>query len=251
VNIANTPWATQSTGSNTSIWNAAGYGGVSVADITSAALTTSNTSSTIQPWLLTSIGSYSQQFVLTVGTVTGTTPTMDTVVQESPDWGTTWVDVYHFPRVTAWNVVLYSPQIRFTWNRIRYVRTVWWSSPSITNGISRNMFSQPWQVYKNFINRTIDPNTLNSTTPTYWTAGCYNLTAFITTTSATAPAQYQMEWSQDWASWYSMGTATTATAWQTVVINVVDIVPNFARLRVSTAGTTVVQNNVTLTAIWF
>lgn len=251
VNIANTPWMTQSTGSTASIWNAAGYGWFVVADITSAALTTSNTSATLTPWLIGSIGTYSQQFVLTVGTVTGTAPTMDTVVQESPDSGTTWVDIYHFPRVTASNVVLYSPQIRFTGNRIRYVRTVGWSSPSITNAISRNMFSQPWQVYKNFIDRTINPNTLNTTTPTYWTAWCYNFTAFITTTSATTPAQYQMEWSQDWVSWYSLWSAATATAWATVTINVVDILANFVRLRVSTAGTTVVQNNITITAIWF
>src|SRR5215475_9473584 len=43
----------------------------------------------------------SYQFIADVGTVTGTSPTIDIAIQTSPDGGTTWYDVWRFAQITA------------------------------------------------------------------------------------------------------------------------------------------------------
>ena len=56
-------------------------------------------------------------------------------------------------------------------------------------------------------------------------------TGAVTTTAAI----YQAEGSEDGTNYYDIGTATSAAQNKTTVINVVDFIPKFVRLRVSTA----------------
>lgn len=106
-----------------------------IADITSAALTTTTTTGTLTP---TFGNSYIVQIPVTV--VTGTTPTMQTTVQESNDSGTNWYNVYAFPTITTTGFY-YSPPLEFKGNRVRYVQTVTGTTPSFTRAINRLQMS--------------------------------------------------------------------------------------------------------------
>lgn len=69
---------------------------VGIADIASAALTSSSTTAAISNAV-----SNAYQVVIPVTAVSGTSPTMDITIQESDDGGTNWFTVYQFPRITA------------------------------------------------------------------------------------------------------------------------------------------------------
>lgn len=54
------------------------------------------------------------RFILAVGTVSGTTPTFDAVLQDSPDGGTTWVNLpLRFTQVTVTGTAATNPYIIF------------------------------------------------------------------------------------------------------------------------------------------
>jgi hypothetical protein len=54
------------------------------------------------------------RLILAVGTVSGTTPTFDAVLQDSPDGGTTWVNLpLRFTQVTATGTAATDPYIIF------------------------------------------------------------------------------------------------------------------------------------------
>jgi hypothetical protein len=54
------------------------------------------------------------RLILAVGTVTGTSPTFDAVLQDSPDGGTTWVNLpLRFTQVTATGTAANDPYIIF------------------------------------------------------------------------------------------------------------------------------------------
>uniref|UniRef100_UPI003989915B hypothetical protein n=1 Tax=Mycetocola sp. TaxID=1871042 RepID=UPI003989915B len=138
--------AIQSTGSASQVWNAAGYGGLLVNDIVSAAITSTATSSAITPGVIGNIGTYSHTFNVAVTAITGSGAYMDVSVEESADNGTNWIRVYEFPRITA-NGSFTSPKLRSTFGtRFRYVRTVGGTTPSITNSVNRIMWSTPGEL---------------------------------------------------------------------------------------------------------
>jgi len=236
--VASSIGATQSSGSNTTQWSAAGWGGFLVADVTSAAITTTTTSSTIVPGSLNNVGTYAHSFVVPVTAVSGTTPTMDVGIEESPDAGTTWVRIYDFPRITATGVY-YSPQIPATWGtRYRYVRTVTGTTPSFTHAINRIQFSTNPLFLKQFIDRSIVATTLNSTTPTYVSDGCKNIQLTVYGgTITTSPATFIIEGSENGTDWYGTG-GTGVTAGSGAVTNTfyANFVPKFVRAKVSVAG---------------
>ena len=102
-----------------------------IADVASAALTTTTTTAAFTP---TFGCSYEVNIPVTV--VSGTSPTLDVTVQESDDTGTNWFDVYTFPRITATGIYR-SPKLPLTGNRVRYVQTVGGTTPSFTRSINR------------------------------------------------------------------------------------------------------------------
>jgi hypothetical protein len=111
-------------------------------DVASAAITTSATTSTVQPtW------GVSQFFSVVVTAVSGTSSTYGVAVQESPDGGTTWLDVYTFPLIIAIGTYT-SPLIAESGRVYRYVQTVaGTASPSFTRAINRYMSNVQVQPY--------------------------------------------------------------------------------------------------------
>lgn len=205
-----------------------------VNDVTSAALTSTTSTSAVTP----AASTISQEFNVIVTAVSGTNQTLDVVVQESDDSGTNWYDIYHFPRITA--VGQYrSPMIPATGNRIRYVQTVAGSSPSFTRSINRIQSHLSAPIQKQFFDRVIALNTLNSNTLPYFTDGCSILNAVVNVGNVvvTAP-NVVLEGSAEGLAntWYRLGSELQTANNTLSYITVTDALPRFARVRVSAAG---------------
>lgn len=216
-----------------------------VADITSAAITSTTTTSAVTPGFGTC---YSVNIPVTA--TSGTNQTLDVSIEESDDSGTNWFKVYDFPRITATGMYR-SPIIRLTGNRVRYVQTVGGSSPSFTRSINRLQSNTNNEAVRQLIDRTIVLTTLNSTTPSLDTRDAGNRTQLVVNVGAittTAPA-LQLEGSDDnGASWYAIGTPLAAVASSTVQLTVTDINAALLRARVSTAGVGVTAGYVMIKA---
>jgi hypothetical protein len=210
-----------------------------IADVVSAALTTTTTTAAIVP----SFGTcYEVNIPVTV--VTGTSPTLDVVVQESDDTGVNWFDVYHFPRITG--VGSYrSPKLPFTGNRIRYVQTVGGTTPSFTRAINRLQSSDDTVAVRQIIDRAISITTLNAATAGLNVQNCRNAQLIVNIGTAATPPALQLEASDDGGlSWYALGSPLTAVASSTVQVTINNINAQQIRARVSTAGVTVVAGYV-------
>lgn len=204
---------------------------VGIADIASAALTATNTGSAISNALGNGF-----QVTIPVIAVSGTSSTMDVRIEESFDGGTNWVTLYEFQRITA-NGSYNSPILRASGRHIRYVRTLGGTSPSFTHSVTRNTlpFIQA-EPQKRIIDRTIVPNTLNSTTPVLFQGAANNIQLVVNMGAITTTApQFQLEGSEDGTNWYSIGTPLLAVASSTVEVTV-NKSATFVRARVSTAG---------------
>jgi hypothetical protein len=205
----------------------------SVADVASAAITTTATVAAITPAL-----GISYQVNIPVTVVSGTNPTMDVRIEESDDGGTNWFTVHDFPRITAVGIYR-SPLIPVNGNRVRYVQTIAGTTPSFTRAINRLQSNYPALPVRQLIDRTIAPNTGNSVTPVLLTRDCGNSTQLVVNMGAittTAP-QFQLEGSDDFgATWYAIGAPLTGVASSTVQQTVNSINAAAIRVRVSTAG---------------
>lgn len=204
-----------------------------VNDIASAALTTTSTSSAITP----ASSALSQEFNVIVTAVSGTNPTLDVVVQESDDTATNYYDVYHFPRITATGQYR-SPLIPLTGNRIRYVRTIGGTgTPSFTNSVNRIQSHTSNPIQRQFFDRTVAPNTLNSTTPSFFTEGCADINVFVNMGAITTTAPtFALQVSADNTNWVQVGADITTAASTTSVLQVSNILARFSRLLVKSAG---------------
>lgn len=232
--------AVQSTGINTTQWSAAGWGGFLVNDIASAAITSTATSAAITPGSTANIGTYAHSFSVIVTAATGTTPTLDVSIEESPDNGTNWVRIYDFPRITATGTYT-TPIIPATWGtRYRYVRTVGGTSPSFTMSLNRMQFSTTVPMIRQFFDRSIVLTTANSTTPSYYVDRAKVIQVMLTLLAATTPPVLTIEGSEDNVNWYALPGATlTGVANSTEVVYIVNVAPKFVRARVSTIGATI------------
>jgi hypothetical protein len=240
---------TQSTGTNTTVWNAAGFGGFLVADIASAAITATATSAAITPGSVANIGTYSHTFNVVVTAVSGTTPTLDVGIEESPDNGTNWIRVYDFPRITA-NGSYVSPKLRATYGtRFRYVRTVAGTTPSFTMSLNRIQWSTPGELTRQWFDRSISLTTVNSQTPVYNVDGCNLFQVTTNLGAATTAPVLQFQGSEDSVNWYNLGSQFTPTASTTTIQVIKDFVPKFARVIVATAGATVTPGYISVKAL--
>lgn len=213
-------------------------------DVASSAITSSATTGTITP----TNNSVAHIYQVVVTALSGTNPTMDVVVQESDDNGTNWYDVWHFPRITA-SGIYRSPMIRALGTRVRYVQTLSGTSPSFTRSINRISSPNNGLLYKNFISRTIAPNTLDSTTSTFLTLGCSKLqmTVHMGAITTTAPV-IALEGSEDGTNWYELGTLTpTANAMSS--LSVANVLPTFVRADIKTAGSGATLNYLQIRAM--
>ena len=210
----------------------------SIADVASAAITTTTTTAAITPTFGTA---YTVSIPVTA--VSGTNPTLDIWIEESDDGGTNWVRIYDFPRITATGMYR-SPPINLRGNRVRYVQTLTGTTPSFTRSVNRLQSSAPGLHIRRFLDRTIVPNTLNSTTGTYNIEGCSNINIYALCSAQTTPATLTLQFSDDWTNWHTSTNTLNTVVWfaQTKVQNEQW---KFCRLIVSSAGT-----GITLTEIW-
>lgn len=214
-------------------------------DIVSGAITTTATSSSISP----ANNALSNEFNVMVTAVSGTNPTLDVVVQESDDTGVNWYDVYHFPRITAIGQYR-SPLIPLTGNRIRYVRTVSGTSPSFTNAVNRQQSNTPQPLQRQFSDRTIAPNTLNSVTPTFFVEGCADLNVFVCMGAVTTTAPVlAFEISYDNVNWWQVGADIITAASTNSLLQASNVLGRFARIRVKTAGSGATLNYVVVKGV--
>lgn len=203
---------------------------VTVADIASAALTTSTTTAAITP-----AQGISYQVNIPVTAVTGGSPTLDVSIEESDDAGTNWFKVYDFPRITAAGMYR-SPAITLVGNRVRYVQTVGGTTPSFTRSLNRLQSHNPAQFLRQLINRTIDPNTLNSTSAVLGVADATNFNVLIRCTAQTTAATITLQFSHDNVNWHTT-TNTLTTAVGFAHLKVQNEKWAFVRGIVSAAGT--------------
>lgn len=217
-----------------------------VADVASAALTTTTTTSAVTP----TFGS-TYQVNIPVTAVTGTNPTLDVAIEESDDSGTNWYRVYEFPRITA--IGMYrSPLLKMRGNRIRYVQTVAGTSPSFTRAINRLQSNTVTSLQVQFVDRTIVPNTLNSTTPTYLVEGCNSIALSVYITAQTTAATIALQVSDDGTNWISLSSpaAITTAVGVTQTTSAADVMQwKFARAIVSSAGTGITLGYVSLKGV--
>jgi len=205
----------------------------SVADVASAAITTTTTTAAFTP-----ANGCSYTIFIPVTVVSGTTPTLDVMVQESDDAGTNWFDVYQFPRITATGAYR-SPALKLIGNRVRYVQTITGTTPTFTRAIARLQRQCVVDKTAQLFDRTISLTTLNAVTTSLNTMGISNAQLVINLGAATTPPQIQLEGSDDSANWYALGSPLTGVASSTVQVTVADVSPRFLRARVSVVGATV------------
>ncbi|MCW2275156.1 hypothetical protein GJ654_10500 [Rhodoblastus acidophilus] len=215
-----------------------------VADVASAALTATTTTAAFTP----TFGSeYEVNIVL--GAVTGTTPTLDVVVQESDDSGTNWYDVYHFERITAGNQVVRSPKLVLTGNRVRYVQTVGGTTPSFTRAVNRLQGNAQVDTVRRLFDRsTIVLTTLGSATPALAARGCKNAQLVINLGAATTPPVMKLQATENGADWYDLPGTVSGVASSTVQLTVNNINALAIRAAVGTAGVTVTAGYVAVKA---
>lgn len=214
---------------------------VPVADIASAALTTSATSTAIAPTYGTS---YTVSVPVTA--VTGTTPTLDIGIEESDDTGTNWYRVYDFPRITTTGMYR-SPQLRLRGNRIRYVRTVGGTSPSFTMSLNRLQSSAIGSLVAQIYDRTIVPNTASSVSASLYCEAMTKLTMIVRCTAQTSAATIDLQVSEDGTNWVNAGASVTTVVG---VVRTPSLIVNakFARAFVTAAGTGITLGEVVIKA---
>lgn len=201
-------------------------------DVASAARTVTFTSATLNA----SQGSMSASVAVLVTAVSGTAPTMDCVQQQSNDTGTTWYDTYHFERITATGVYNSEP-MRWTGSRFRYVCTIAGTTPSFTFSISRVDLQDNAATIRRFFDRTLAPNSTNSTTASWYTEGCSTYQFYTDFSSCTIQPIMALDVSEDNTNFASSGLTLTPSANGFATSTASTLLSKFTRLRATTGGT--------------
>lgn len=174
--------------------------GLLVADVASAAITTTTTSSTFTPGFGVA---YTVNIPVTAISGGGN---MSVAVQESSDTSTNWYTVYTFPNITATGSYN-SPMTMCTGNRVRYVQTLT-GITSITRAINRiESNTSAEQVYKNLIDTSIVPSTTNSTTASCFVENTNTYTAIVNQGAGGSAVNFALDGSDDNQNWV-LGIAT-------------------------------------------
>jgi hypothetical protein len=186
---------------------------------------------------ISTLNSHAHSFLIT-NIITGGTGSIDAVIQESYDTGSNWVDIYHLDRVTGVGTVRQTvPSLKINGDRVRYAWTV---TGTITATMSALRI--PRQVtsgnLRRIYNRTLDPNTLGSSTPALFTEGCEYTDLIVNMAAGGTAPVIQLQGSEDNTNWYNIGAALTATVGSTTAVSVADgSLPKFTRATVATTGT--------------
>lgn len=129
-----------------------------------------------------------------------------------------------------------------------YVQTVTGTSPSFTRAVNRLQRSDDAPLRVQFINRTIVPNTLNSTSPTYYVEGCAKFNVTVRCSAQSTAATIAVQLSADGTNWFNHATTIT-TAVGIVQAKISDEQWKFARLIVVSAGTGVTLGEAVITGV--
>ena len=213
-----------------------------VVDIASAAITATTTSAGVSV-----LNTQGQAFGFAVTAISGTTPTLDVSIQESLD-GTNWKTIYDFERVTA-NGYFTSPLLQIKGSQIRYVRTVGGATPSITMAAFRIQASTEGLFIRRMFDRTINPLTLSSVTPSLDAESATAVQLTVSLGACTTVPSYILQSSEDGATWTNIGATLAGIASAQAQAVVTGFMGKFVRAIVTTAGTGVTQNFVVLKAI--
>jgi hypothetical protein len=195
------------------------------------------------------LNSHAQSFQVTNLITTGT-GSIDAVIQESYDAGANWVDIYHLDRVTGAGTVRQQiPSLKVNGDRVRYAWTVTGTLTTATMSVIRIPRQVTSGNLRRIYNRTLDPNTLNSSTPALFTEGCEYTDLIVNMAAGGTAPVIQLQGSEDNSNWYNIGTALTATVGAVTALSVADgSIPKFSRATVSTAGAGSVLNYVAIKA---
>jgi hypothetical protein len=213
-----------------------------VIDVASAAQTTSQTSGNIVTGNIQACSFAVFVTALNAGT------TLDIQVQETMDNSgfTNYYTVYTFERISAVGQY-YSPPIKLSGSGLRYIRTVAGGTPStsITNSVVRVSRSGQAESIKRFVNRTIDPNTLNSNTGSFFCEGVEDFNLIVRCTAQTTAATIALQFSMDNTNWYT--STTTVTTVNGIAQAKTDNEQwKFVRATVTAAGTGITLGEVTI-----
>lgn len=204
-----------------------------LADIASGSITTTTTSASISNSL-----AQCMSIVVAVTGASGTGQTLDIVLQESMNNSVDWYDIYHFPRITTVGAYQ-TPVLKLAGVNYRIIRTVAGVTPNFTMSLTRTNRQIGTGYNKSFINRTIDPNTLNSVSPSYFTDGCDRIHLCVTMSSGGSVSPvFKLQGSEDQTNWYDLGAATITGAPSTsLAVSYSGLQPKYTRAIVATAGT--------------
>ncbi len=198
---------------------------------------------------ISTLNSHAHSFQVTNLITTGT-GSIDAVIQESYDAGANWIDIFHLDRVTGVGTVRQQiPSLKVNGDRIRYAWTVTGTLTTATMSVIRIPRQVTSGNLRRIYNRTLDPNTLGSSTASLFTEGCEYTDLIVNmAASGTAPV-IQLQGSEDNTNWYNIGTALTATVGSTTALSLADgSVPKFCRATVATAGAGSTLNYIAIKA---
>jgi hypothetical protein len=218
--------------------NSAALSATQVADIASSAITTTQTSANIA-----TTATQAASFGVFVSAISGAGAAMDVQVQETMN-GTEFYTIYTFERITAIGQY-YSPAIKLSGSGLRYLRTISGTTPSVTNSVNRIQRSGQAETVRRFINRAIDPNTLNSNTGSFFCDGVEDFNLIVRCTAQTTAATIALQFSMDNTNWYTSTTTVTT-------VNGIEHAKTdnqqwkFVRATVTAAGTGITLGEVTI-----
>lgn len=207
------------------------------ADVGNGARTTTFVSGSLTP----ASGTMSASYSVAVNGVSGTSPTMDCVLKESWDSGTTFQDVYHWERITA-NGVYVTEQMRLTGNRLMYTCTIAGTTPSFTFAINKISSQVNGMVVRKFFDRTINLNLANSTSASWLTEGVHDARVMLNASACTTFPTIGIDTSDDNVNFAPSSAAAmlAITANGTSVSTASILLGKYSKIRVVTAGTTCV-----------
>ena len=187
--------------------------------------------------------------LVNVSTATGTNPTLDLTLQGSLDNGTTFQDIYQFPRITATG--FYSvPMMLFNGIR-KWVWTIGGTTPSFMLSFMAMRGSNAPGIIRNFYDRTLNTaQALNAVTASYNVEGCDKIMMVVSSAAATTACVMKMQGSNDGAHWFDLNAALTSVANSDVAVaGLVGLQCKYVRGIVTTAGATQTLNYVNFHAM--
>jgi hypothetical protein len=215
---------------------------VNNSDFSAAAITTTTTQSTQTVSSGTILA-----FSLNITAVSGTNPTYDFKVQETHD-NVTFYDVYHAPRFTTTGSLL-TPHIRLSGNRYRLVETISGTTPSFTRTIISDRTIQSTNLRRSIIDRTINPASTNSVSPTLTALGASNVQMIVNQGSGGSAVVFAIDGSNDNSNWVqNLATVTGVVGGATPVSVQASGNYSFFRARVVLGVASATINNLELIA---